>query len=73
MLWSACGFVVVHHNETTTWYKGNRNETTTTPRQMPGEGCCKANVKQISAVLKRIAFFIYNEAKTGIKRQQQAK
>jgi len=64
---------VVHHNETTTWYKGNRNETTTKPQQIPGDGCYKANVKQISAVLKRIAFFIYNEAKTGKKRQQQAK
>ena len=73
MLWSACGFVVVHHNETTTWYKGNKDETTTKPQQMPCEGGYKVNVKQISAVLKRIAFFIYNEAKTGKKRQQQAK
>ena len=73
MLWSACGFVVVHHNETTTWYKGNRDETTTKPQQMPAEGCYKAHVKQISVLLKLIAFLIYNMAKTGKKRQQQAK
>jgi len=63
----------VHHNETTTWYRGNTNETTTKPQQMPAEGCCKANVKQISATLKLIAFLIYNEAKAGKKRQQEAK
>ena len=39
---------------------------------MPGEGGYKANVKQISALLKLIAFFIYNEAKTGKARQKAA-
>jgi len=40
-------------------------EIGTKPQQMPGEGCCKANVKQISVLLKLLAFFIYNEATTG--------